>query len=38
MDGIESKNRNRSVEDNLRIFNEMKLGSEQVNLQFLDLV
>jgi len=31
MDGIESKSRNRSVEDNLRIFKEMKLGSEEVH-------
>src|SRR5579862_3696475 len=32
MDGIESKSRNRSIEDNLRIFNEMKLGTEEVYL------
>lgn len=32
MDGIESKSRNRSVEENLRIFNEMKLGTEEVKI------
>src|SRR5205814_4357818 len=32
MDGIESKSRNRSIEDNLRIFNKMKLGTEEMYL------
>lgn len=30
MDGIESKSRNRPVEDNVRIFNEMKNYTEEV--------
>jgi glutamyl-tRNA synthetase len=30
MDGIESASRNRSVEDNIRIFNEMKAYSDEV--------
>ena len=30
MDGIESKSRNRPIEDNLRIFREMKAYSEEV--------
>jgi glutamyl-tRNA synthetase len=32
MDGIESASRNRSVEDNIRIFKEMKVYSEEVQL------
>lgn len=30
MDGIESASRNRSVEDNIRLFKEMKVYSEEV--------
>jgi glutamyl/glutaminyl-tRNA synthetase len=33
MDGIESASRNRSVEDNIRIFNEMKVYSDKVYLR-----
>ena len=31
MEGIESKSRNRSAEDNVRIFNEMKNYTEEVS-------
>jgi hypothetical protein len=36
MDGIESKRRNRTVEENLQIFEEMSKGSEEVGTLFQD--